>query len=304
MPARLAVTGAAGFIGRAVTRLGSRAGLEVVGLTRSESGSRAVTEAGGRAVRVPGLDREALARAFVGVQAVVHLAQIGAERDGARYEAVNVLGTRSVVEAARDARAGRIVFLSGLGVARYGMARRCTNPYFLSKLAAEIELYRSGLAVVILRPSYVVGPGGQWIPGLLREVAAGELERVGDGAYRMQPIGVSDAAAAILAAADRAEPGHSVFDLVGPEIVRWQQFLERLARAAARLAEGAAPRIREVPVADADRQAATGGYRGMLPDELDCLLCDQVGDPGPLETLLGRSLTPLDELLAAAVRGA
>ena len=40
---------------------------------------------------------------------------------------------------------GRLVFLSGLGVAHYGQARRCTNPYFLSKLAAELELHRSGL---------------------------------------------------------------------------------------------------------------------------------------------------------------
>jgi NADH dehydrogenase len=278
--------------------------LEVVGLTRSESGSRAVTEAGGRAVRVPGLEREALARAFEGASAVVHLAQIGAERNGAGYDLVNVAGTRSVVDAAAEARASRIVFLSGLGVARYGMARRCTNRYFLSKLAAELELYRSGLAVAVLRPSYVIGHDGQWIPGLLRELAAGELERVGDGAYRMQPIGVTDAAAAILAAAGRAEPGHSVFDLVGPEIVRYQQFLDRLARVAAGLAKGGAPRIREIPVEDADRQAAIGGYRGMLPDELDCLMCDQVGDPGPLERLLGRSLTPLDEVLAAAVRGA
>jgi hypothetical protein len=42
----------------------------------------------------------------------------------------------------------------------------------------------------------------------------------------------------------------------------------------------------------------------MLPDELDCLLCDEVSDPAPLESLLGRSLTPLDEALAAAVRAA
>ena len=42
----------------------------------------------------------------------------------------------------------------------------------------------------------------------------------------------------------------------------------------------------------------------MLPDELDCLLCDEVSDPAPLEALLGRRLLPLDEALAAAVRAA
>jgi hypothetical protein len=42
----------------------------------------------------------------------------------------------------------------------------------------------------------------------------------------------------------------------------------------------------------------------MGPEELDCLLCDELGDPAPLERLLGRGLAPLDEALAAAVRGA
>ena len=40
----------------------------------------------------------------------------------------------------------------------------------------------------------------------------------------------------------------------------------------------------------------------MLSDELDCLLCDEVSDHRPLELLLGRFLTPLDEALAVAVR--
>jgi len=39
----------------------------------------------------------------------------------------------------------------------------------------------------------------------------------------------------------------------------------------------------------------------MLSD-LDCLLCDEVSDPRPLEALIGRPLTPLDDALAAAVR--
>ena len=62
--------------------------------------------------------------------------------------------------------------------------------------------------------------------------------------------------------------------------------------------------MREVPIEEADRRARAGGYQGMLPDELDCLLCDEVSDPAPLAALLGRPLTPLDEALAAAVRAA
>jgi hypothetical protein len=42
----------------------------------------------------------------------------------------------------------------------------------------------------------------------------------------------------------------------------------------------------------------------MLPDELDCMLCDEVADPAPLAALLGRPLTPLDAAIDAAVAGA
>jgi hypothetical protein len=42
----------------------------------------------------------------------------------------------------------------------------------------------------------------------------------------------------------------------------------------------------------------------MGPDELDCLLCDEVGDARPLEALLGGFLTPLDAAIEAALRSA
>jgi hypothetical protein len=42
----------------------------------------------------------------------------------------------------------------------------------------------------------------------------------------------------------------------------------------------------------------------MGPDTLDCLLCDEISDPGPLQALIGRPLTSLPQALEAAVRGA
>lgn len=295
---RLLVTGANGFVGRHLTQLATSQGFEVHGIVRSKAAARAAILAGAHPVIVPGLEAGALAKPFLGARAVVHLAQIGAERSGASYEAVNLDGTRAVIAAARTAGVERLVFLSGLGVARYGQSRRCTNRYFLSKLAAELELFRSGLQVAVLRPSYVVGPGGELIPALLREMAQGEVERVGDGAYRLQPVAVRDAAAAILNTLD-LQRGPAVFDLVGPEPLAYRDFVERVARLRGL---GGGYRVREIPVAEAERLAAAGGYRGMLPDELDCLLCDEVADHRPLEALLGRFLTPLDEAVAAVLR--
>lgn len=302
MAPRLVVTGANGFVGRHLTRRAAGRA-EVVGVVRSDKGARAVTEAGGQAVVVSSLTPEALAPALAGASAVVHLAQIGAEGAGVTYEAVNVAGTRDVALAARQARVPRIILFSGLGVAHYGQSRRCTNAYFLSKMAAEVELFRSGLEVTVFRPSYIVGAGDVFVPDLARAMAAGEVELPGDGSYRMQPIAVDDAADAVLAAAERSGGGPTVFDLVGPEEISCSRFLERLAATLRSAGRPSAYVLRSVPVEEADRQAAAGGYHGMLTDELDCMLCDEVADHHPLEALLGRFLTPLDEALAVAVRG-
>jgi nucleoside-diphosphate-sugar epimerase len=308
---RIAVTGASGFVGQHLVREASTRGIDAVGVVRSELGARFVAAAGGRAVIVPDLDPAPLARAASGAAALVHLAQIGTERRDATYESVNVTGTCKAVLAAAAVEVPRIVFLSGLGVAHYGMTPRCTNRYFVSKLASEVELYRSGRDAVVFRPSYITGPGDGLVRGLLRDMAAGEVERPGDGSYRMQPIAVRDAVAAILAAIesppagpDASRPRHRVLDLVGPETVTYQQLIERVGRSARALGKAGEHRVREVPVEEADRRAAEGGFHGHRPDDLDCLLCDEVSDPRPLESLLGRPLTPLDEALAAAIHAA
>ena len=120
----------------------------------------------------------------------------------------------------------------------------------------------------------------------------------------MQPVAVSDAAAAILAAAGgapAADPAHRVYDLVGPEPIAFDAFVARLAARARARGLPAEYSILAVPVAEADRQARSGGYRGLQPDELDCMLCDEVSDPAPLADLLRRPLVGLDAAIDAAL---
>jgi nucleoside-diphosphate-sugar epimerase len=303
---RLAVTGANGFVGLHVVAAAALRGHAVRAVVRSETAAERVARAGAEPVEVGALGAAALAAAFRGCAAVVHLAQIGAERGGQTFQEVNVDGTRAVLAAMASAGAGRIVLLSGLGASRYGMARRTTNRYFLSKVLAEAAILGSLAEGVIFRPSYVVGAGDLFVPLLLRQLAAGEVPRPGDGTYRMQPIAISDAAEAVVVAAEGGAPAaargpHRVYDLVGPEVLSFDAFVLRLAKAARASGLPARARFREVPVVEAERLAAAGGFEGMLSEELDCMLCDEVADAAPLERLLGRPLTPLDDGLAIAV---
>ena len=160
---RIAITGANGFVGRHMVR-GAR-GRRLVGRR-----DRALGDRGGQVARdggarsSSGRDPEALAGALEGCDALVHLAQIGAERGGQHLPGGQRRLHGAVLEAADCAGVPSVVYFSGLGVARYGISRRATNAYFLSKLAAETILMRSGLDCVVFRPSFIVGPGDAFVP--------------------------------------------------------------------------------------------------------------------------------------------
>lgn len=294
---RLAITGASGFVGRHVLSLAVAQPLEVVAITRNPGSAPRLSVAGARPA-IATFTVDGLREAFSGCDAVVHLANIGAERDGETYESVNVQGTRAAAEAARAEGVRHFVYLSGLGVAHYGVNPHTTNAYFLSKLRAEAALFETLQGATVFRPSYILGPGDGLITQLLADIEAGEVEVPGDAAYRMQPLGVRDAARAVLAAAGRANGGHRVFDLVGDRPIAYRDFLGLVFRET-----GVSPRVREVPVQAALQAARDGGYRGMHADELACLLCDEVADPRPLQGLLGGVGQSLDEAVRVAVGG-
>ena len=295
---RLAVTGASGFVGRHVVSLAVAERHEVVAVVRTPEAHERALAAGARAVSVSSFSEPELTAAFAGCQAVVHLANIGSEREGGTYEAVNVLGTRAAARAAKNSGVQRFVYLSGLGVAHYGMRPHTTNPYFLSKLRAESLLFTELSDVTVFRPSYLLGPRDGLITQLLTDIDRGDVEIPGDGAYRMQPLAVRDAAAAVLAALQQEGARHRVVDLVGELPITYHDLVQRVIAEA-----GASVAVRQVPLETALRAAQQGGYRGMPPDELACLLCDEVADPRPLQGLLGQLTMPLEEAIRAAVRG-
>ena len=114
----------------------------------------------------------------------------------------------------------------------------------------------------MFRPSYVVGPGDAFVPTVVKALDGGEVERPGDGSYRMQPIAVADVAELVLAAVGRPPNAFpTVFDLVGPEAVSYEQLLQRLAAVVRRLGRPARLRVREVPIAEAERRARAGATR-------------------------------------------
>jgi len=190
---RVLVTGATGFVGGAVARQLAHDGHDVRALARPNSDTRRLVDDGIEVVEGDVRDRPSLAVAMTACSHVIHLA--AAKRGSAALlDDVNVYGTANVVNAARVAGVQRFVFGSTMGV--HGFVTGGTlderspinpnTPYRRSKWQGE-QVARDAHAhgavpVVVARISTVVGNGAMgWVP-LARDVAAGRLRLIGDGA--------------------------------------------------------------------------------------------------------------------------
>lgn len=168
MSGRIAVTGAAGFLGRAL-------------LARLPGPVRA-TDLATLDVRRP-IPPEA----FAGCDVVVHLAaRTGVSpslRQADAYHRTNATGTGNVVRAAQAAGVRRLVLVSSSSVygecdrpASESRATAPLSPYGESKVGAEaiVRSASSGLERVILRPFTVYGPGQRPDMLIARLLAGGE----------------------------------------------------------------------------------------------------------------------------------
>jgi NADH dehydrogenase len=218
------VTGANGFLGRHAVRALVAGGDRVRAMVRDLSGAKTLQEVECELVTGDVTDPESLARATQGCTTVVHLvAIIAGRRDD--FERVIAEGTRSLVAAAREAGARRLVYVSALGANDPGAPE---VPYFRAKSAAEDAVTGSGLEHVILRPTFVFGPDGGALPRFMRIARLAPVTPVvGAGTQRVQPIWVDDVARAIALAGQTVEPGF-VAELGGPDAVDWNELWRRI----------------------------------------------------------------------------
>lgn len=221
---KVLVTGASGFLGRAVASAVRDAGHEVRTFQRRPSGlAGAGVPAASGVSDVLGTmtDAAAVAHAVDGVEAVVHLAaKVSLAGDPADFERVNVEGTRTLLAAARAAGASRFVFVSSPSVAHTGSSisgdgaapaspAQARGDYARTKAAAELLALAAdapGFAVVAVRPHLVWGPGDTQLVGRIVDRAArGRLPLLDSGAALIDSCYVDNAASAMVAALDRAD---------------------------------------------------------------------------------------------------
>jgi dihydroflavonol-4-reductase len=253
-----AVTGVTGMIGRAVGDRLAAAGHHVRGIARPTSNS----------VRLPfdvataALDdRAALRGALAGCEIVIHCAALYAygEMRQAELEAVNVDGTRMLIDAAKDAGVRRVVVTSSsvtAGSSADGSVRSETDridggytpPYFTSKVRQEREAIRAArdqLEVVIACPTVVMGgPSSRLVPSnaIILRYLLDYFRSTFPGGCNV--VSLDDVAQAHVTLAEKGVPGQRY--IVGSENLSWRTLHSLIAD----LAGIAGPRI-ELPSAAA-----------------------------------------------------
>jgi UDP-glucose 4-epimerase len=155
------------------------------------------------------------------IHAAAQVSVAASVADPDRDRAVNVEGTRHVVDGARRAGCSRLVFMSS-GGAVYGEADGATetwptgpmSPYGVSKLAGERLVAESGLSYAIARPANVYGPGQRsdlegGVVAIFCEAARGAREVVvyGDGEQVRDFVFVDDVVDALGLMLDASTPG-------------------------------------------------------------------------------------------------
>ena len=231
----VAVTGATGFIGRHLTAHLVGRGVTVRAIVRP--GSRSADPHGATIVRAP-LEARALADAFAGVDAVVHLAGVVSAVDAETFAAINAEGTRAVAGAA-DAAGARLVHISSLAAA--GPAPASTprseddapaplTPYGRSKLDSERTLRAlPSLRWTVLRPGVVYGPGDRAVLPLFKLAAGLVAPIVGRPGAAYTFVYISDVVRAIEAALEGTSAGETFF--VGhPQPVTPRALLETIQK--------------------------------------------------------------------------
>jgi nucleoside-diphosphate-sugar epimerase len=213
------VTGASGFLGRAVAAHLVASGHEVRTLQRRPSGVDGSTDILGSIT-----DRLSLTRAVDGADGVVHLAaKVSLTGRPHEFRAVNVEGTRSLLDAAETAGVTRFVQVSSPSVAYAGAAlagvgaepadpRRARGDYARTKAEGELlSLARDSatMHVVAIRPHLVWGPGDtQLVARIVDRARRGRLPLLDGGTALIDTTYIDNAASGISAALDRAPDAH------------------------------------------------------------------------------------------------
>jgi 2-alkyl-3-oxoalkanoate reductase len=207
---RLLVTGATGFLGAHTCRELVSRGHQVRAFGRDFSG---FAIAGAEIVRGDLRDADAIRRICAGMDGVVHTGALSSPWGKLEdFMAVNVTGTRSVLEACAATGVRRLVHVS----------------------SPAVIFTRDRLELVVLRPKAIYGPGDRaLLPRMVSAARSRRLPQVGTGENLIDLTFIDDAVRAIVLALERPPPcsNFPVYTITSGEHVNLWRLIRRVLEA-------------------------------------------------------------------------
>jgi predicted dehydrogenase/nucleoside-diphosphate-sugar epimerase len=243
-PADALVTGAAGFLGKAVVAALRAQGRTVRVLVRRPVAAYRDDEGVQTVIGDLG-DPRIVDHAIAGAGVVYHVgaAMRGGPRD---FEAGTLWGTRNVIEACRRHAAPRLVYVSSMSVFDHAGRRsgevltedyrfephpQLRGAYTQTKLTAEQmvadAIVKDHLPAVILRPGQIFGPGAEQVTPNGTIALAGRWIAIGSGAQALPLVYRDDIVDALLLAGTSPQALGRIFNLVDTDSVDRTTYLRR-----------------------------------------------------------------------------
>lgn len=238
------ITGAGGFIGSHVVKSQLDLGRRVRALDVNLSGIDGIANPALERILGDFTSPEMQARALEGVDVVFHLASAHLEVSVPEetYWRVNVHALRPFLDASRNAGVRRFVHVSSVGV--YG---QIDNPpadedspcrpdllYERTKYEGELKVkeffQETDFPIVIIRPSWVYGPGCPRTRKLVKSVSKKRFFFVGDGTTLRHSVYIDDFVVAMELAATREEAVGRTYVIGDERPVTLNELVEEIAR--------------------------------------------------------------------------
>jgi farnesol dehydrogenase len=297
---KILVTGATGYLGRAILAASRAAGHDTLAFSRRATTAGLPGETVDGDVRDPAAVRAAVERC----DAVCHSAALVSlwRKRGADFDEVNVDGLRNVMTAARQAGIQRIAYTSSfLALPPAGCQEPgAWNDYQRTKALAAVVAERAvaeGAPIVRLYPGVLFGPGarteGNLLGGMIADHLAGRLPGVIGAGCVWSFAWVEHVAAAHVAALERGRVGARY--LLGgenlPQMAAFEAVRELTGRALPRRIPGAVAVA--IGLAEEWRAALTGRPPLLTVGTVEILQRDWPLDSGLARSDLGYQVMPV-----------